>query len=177
MINKNDPKIQSLNESFVFPFQIVLTALAFLISFLVAGPQWLTGTLVNAFLILSTTTSSKKNLLIISILPSLGALSHGFIFGPLTPFLIYFLPFIWLGNLTLISFFIKLNRSMSSPIALLIGSLMKASLLFLFANVFFQFKIVPQIFLNAMGTVQFITALSGGALALIIFKLIKNNHE
>lgn len=166
MINK------TITKTSVYYFQILLTVLSYFIPFLVAGPQWLTGSLVNAFLILSTTTSSKKNLLIISILPSLGALSHGVVFGPLTPFLVYFLPFIWLGNLTLISVFIKLNKTIASPITLLIGSLMKATLLYFSALIFFQLKIVPKIFITSMGMIQFITALTGGILALVIFKFI-----
>ncbi|MEK7664636.1 MAG: hypothetical protein AAB361_00675 [Patescibacteria group bacterium] len=128
-------------------------SLSFFVPFFLGHPQWLVGTIVNACLFLTAIFLPKKFFLPLIIFPSLGVLARGLVFGPFTPFLIYFLPFIWLGNLVLI----------------LISA----------ANIYFKFHIVPQMFLQAMGQNQLLTALAGGIISFIIlqFLLLNQNYE
>ena len=72
----------------------ILTGLAFFIPAVFSSPQWLTGTIINTLLFIVATKLDFKKQLPIIILPSLGAFSHIVIFGPLTVFLLYFIPFI-----------------------------------------------------------------------------------
>jgi len=137
--------------------------LAFFVPFTFGHPQWLVGTIVNACLFLGATYLSKKYWLPLAILPSLGVLARGLVFGQLTMFLVYFLPFIWLGNLILILVYKKTN--------FVLASLAKFLFLYLVVNIYFGFHLVPKLFLIAMGLNQLATALAGGLIAFLILKL------
>ncbi len=158
---------------------------AFFAPFLIGHPQWLVGTIVNAGLFLSAIFLPKKYFLPLAILPSLGVLARGLVFGPLTPFLAYFLPFIWLGNLALIFVFSHLIKLLPTKyaipkkigIAVIVSAGIKFLILFLFANIYFKFSIVPAVFLQVMGLNQLATAMAGGLLALLIFTLFENGRK
>ena len=93
---------------------ISLSFLSFIVPFSLGHPQWLVGTIINASLFLAAIFLPKKFFTPLIILPSLGVLGRGIIFGPFTSFLIYFLPFIWLGNLILILVFKMLYKKSSN---------------------------------------------------------------
>jgi hypothetical protein len=163
--------------------------LSFFAPFAFGHPQWLVGTIVNACLFLGAVFLPKKYYIPLAVLPSLGVLARGLVFGPFTYFLVYFLPFIWLGNLILIVAFrnvyefqlkrdptsFKLKNAFSKLLE--VGSLVglpafaKFLFLFLIANIYFKFSIVPMLFVTTMGLNQLATALAGGAVSLLIFKL------
>jgi len=165
-------KIEAVSQTkpLIYRLETLLWSVAFLTPLLVAGPQWLVGTMVNAYLFVGAVKLDKKNLLPLIFLPSIGALGHGVLFGPLTLFLIYFMPFIWLGNWVLVTIFSKLRKKTNQTVGLFVGTGVKALVLFLAANVYVGFKIVPSIFLTAMGWVQLGTALLGGILALSVLR-------
>lgn len=165
----------NLNASLVWDIIIALTA--FSIPFFISGPQWLTGTIVNTLLFIAVTKFSKQRLLPIILLPSIGAFLHGVLFGPLTFFLIYFLPFIWIGNFIMIGIFAYfINNRLSEIISVILAAMLKSLFLYVTANLYFHFHFVPKIFINSMGLIQFITALIGGLIALSFFKVIKKNE-
>jgi len=108
------------------------------------------------------------------ILPSLGAISRGVLFGPMTPFLIYFAPYIWLGNFTLflvVKYFSNEKDIAKSSVGIALGSLAKSLLIFLPAFVLNKLKFAPIILLAPMGMVQLITALVGGFVSLFVFAI------
>lgn len=154
-------------------YQNIIISLAFLIPFLISGPQLLTGTLVNCLLILGIKFVDKKNYLIISILPSIATILNGLVFGKFTIFLVYFLPFIWLGNFVLIKSIIYLKEKLPLSLSMVLSVVFKTIILYFTALVFLKFKLVPEIFLIAMGVFQLITGLLGGIIYLIVNKLIK----
>lgn len=149
---------------------IGLSFLSFSIPFSLGHPQWLVGTIVNACLFLAAVFLPRKFILPLIIFPSLGVLSRGVIFGPLTMFLVYFLPLIWLANLALVLVFKKLFARLNYLPSAIFASVAKFLLLFAAANVYFEFSLVPKIFLQLMGMNQFLTALAGGIISWIIFK-------
>ena len=164
-----------------------VSILSFFAPFAFGHPQWLVGTIVNACLFLGAVYLPKKYYIPLAVLPSLGVLARGLVFGPFTYFLVYFLPFIWLGNLILILVFkkiyeFKLKRDPTSSnlknvfsklleVGSLIGlpALAKFLFLFLIANIYFKFSIVPMLFVQAMGFNQLATALAGGLVAFLLF--------
>lgn len=155
-----------LSYPYIFPF------LAFAIPFLVSGPQLLTGTLVNCLLFSSSYYFMRKNQAIVAVGPSIGALLNGIVFGGLTPYLAYFLPVIWIGNMILMKTFLSLeNKGYATRI--FVPALLKTLFLFAFAYAFYSMGIVPKIFLTAMGVFQLATALMGGLLFLLIRKAVK----
>jgi len=158
-----------LEKITTLPLNIILPVLAFAIPLFISGPQWLTGTVVNTLLFLVVSQNlGRKNWLPVAILPSLAAVSHGLLFGKFTPFVLYFLPFIWIGNLLLMFSFNKLIKFLPLTISIIFSSLIKSFWLYLFASMYFQLKLVPAVFLTSMGIFQLITAIFGGIIALKI---------
>ena len=172
-----EPKAISLPKITTQVIEYSLFATSFLIPFLISGPQLLTGTIVNALLFLFVSQTPSKKLLPMIILPSMGALLNGVLFGRFTVFLLYFLPFIWIGNYVLIQTFRSFLKKSSFIISLLLSSVLKFIILFSAAYLFSSIKIVPHIFLQSMGLLQLYTALIGGLLALGINSIITKKYD
>ncbi len=168
-----DYRIVRLGEKFYFAEFMFLGFLAFLIPFLVGHPQILVGVLVNAFLVVASLNLDAKKVVGIALLPSLGAIARGVLFGPFTFALVFMVPFIWMGNIVLILAMKGLfgEKKMNYLISLGAGALLKAGLLFGVAYALLQFSLVPALFLEAMGIVQLLTALGGGILAFAVWKV------
>ncbi len=157
-------------------YAVLLSAAAFLIPFLVSGPQWLTGTAVNCLLILAADVLPGRFVWPVILLPSIGTLAHGALFGPFTPFLLFFVPFIWTGNWLFTALFARI-RPVSPPLGMSVGAFIKAAFLSLSALALLRFGLVPELFVTAMSLIQFLTALAGGALALVILRFLQKTHE
>lgn len=166
-VNKTDYKIGFIQENIE---TFAYSALCFLIPFFIGHPQLLVGTIVNASLILGALNIKNLKLLPIIILPSLAVLSRGLIFGPFTIFLVYMIPFIWIGNSLLVYTFkqLNLNKKVNKWFTLAAGALIKTLFLFVSAFVLVNLKILPPPFLVAMGLFQFYTAIMGGILAISV---------
>ena len=153
---------------------VAFSVLSFVTPFSLGQPQWLVGTIVNTCLFLAAIFLPKKFFIPLAIFPSLGVLARGIIFGPFTLFLVYFLPFIWLGNLILILVFKTLDGKsfgLKYLIFVFCAAGAKYLLLMATANIYFKFHLVPGIFLQAMGINQLLTALAGGVVSWIILNL------
>lgn len=168
----NINKIWNLQDYYIGYVQqyvevVIYSTIGFFLSFLVGHPQILVGVLVNSLLILGALNLQKYKLLPIIIMPSLGAISRGILFGPFTVYLLYFIPFIWIGNSILVFAFkyFNLQKRKNYFVTLCIGSGLKALLLFGIAYLFVSIKLVPAVFLTAMGLMQLTTALIGGVVA------------
>lgn len=154
-----------------------LFATSFLIPFFISGPQLLTGTIVNTLLYIFAVKAKSKNTLPIVILPSIGAVLNGVLFGKFTVFLLYLLPFIWIGNYVLVQSFSYLNRKYPFIISVMGSSILKWLVLFFAAYMLTFAKVVPMIFLQLMGLFQLYTALLGGLVALFINIVISKKHD
>ncbi|TKJ17644.1 hypothetical protein CEE44_03885 [Candidatus Woesearchaeota archaeon B3_Woes] len=146
---------------------VIFSIAGFFIPFFIGHPQLLVGALVNAFLISAGIHLKGYRIWPIILMPSLGVLSRGIIFGPFTPYLLYLIPFIWIGNsLLVITFkYFKTHKKMNYWLTLAIGIILKAGFLFTITYLLFKLSVLPVIFLTAMGILQVITALIGGLLA------------
>lgn len=147
-----------------------LSLLSFLTPFFLHQSQFVTGVIVNAALFISAILLPGKYFLPVIFFPSLGALSRGLLFGPLTHFLFFLIPFIWLGNFILIYVFKKLYLNQNFILSAATAAVAKSSLLFLAAHLLFSFDFLPRLFLTTMGVNQLITALAGGLVAYLILK-------
>jgi hypothetical protein len=146
---------------------IAYSAVSFFVPFLLAHPQILVGIVVNAMLITAALNLKGYRLLPVIMLPSIGVLTAGLIFGPLSVYLIYFIPFVWIGNAILVFSFklFKLQKKLNYIITLVLGAALKSGFLFLCAYILVSLSVVPSMFLTAMGMLQVVTALGGGAAA------------
>jgi len=172
MKDSSETKILTLDLNFIFTLYIFSTVL---ITLLFSHQQLIVGTIVNSLLFFTAANIDKKYHLLVAIFPSIVAFIQGLLFGKLTIFLVYFLPFIWMGNYILMLAYQKINQNL---LRIPVASFLKFLFLFAVANFYVNFKIVPKIFLTAMGVFQLYTALLGGLFFLIINKLVnfsKNN--
>jgi hypothetical protein len=152
---------------------------AFFFPFFFSQSQILLGTIVNCMLISGALYVKGKNLIPLIILPSLGALSRGFLFGPNTVYLIYMLPFIWIGNAILIFTikFVHLKMKRQYVSGAVFGSVLKACFLFLSALLLYNLGVIPSVFLLTMGIIQAITSLSASFVMWPINKLRLKIHR
>jgi len=165
-------KISNLQEYAIKTAQeyaemLIYTAVCFFLPMFLGHNQILVGTAVNALLILAALNVKGYKLLPIILAPSLGAFAGGLIFGPFTIYLLYLIPFIWIGNTILVFSFkyFKLKLNKNYLFTSIIGAFAKSGFLFLSAFLLYSFGIIPGVFLFAMGAMQLITAVSGGIAA------------
>ena len=153
---------------------VLLSCIGFFLPFILGHPQILVGVIVNAMLIVGATYLKGLKLLQIILLPSLGVLTAGVIFGTYTMFLLYLIPFIWLGNAIYVYvykyFNIGQNLLKNNFLGIGVASLLKAGFLFGITFLLVQLALVPVVFLTAMGVLQLTTALIGGVIAVGIVK-------
>ncbi len=163
-LNKNDYNIGFIQENIEM---VIYSIVCFFVPLFIGHPQLFVGVIVNSSLILAALNLRNYKLLPIILLPSIGVLSRGIIFGPFTVFLLYMLPFIWIGNSLLVYVFklLNLERKINKWITLLAGSFIKALFLFGVAYLLVNLGIIPNIFLKTMGLFQFYTAIAGGFVA------------
>lgn len=167
LLQKQNLKQILLNEKLQLSVIYVLT---FTIPFLIKQPQLLIGSIINFVLIFSISKYGLKKIIPVLFLPSLASFLNGVLFGTLTPYLLYLIPFIILSNLIFVLTFKYIKaKYLNTGIA----ALLKACFLFSAAYILFNTIHIPEIFLTTMGLIQLYTALIGGTLASIFINYSK----
>lgn len=141
------------------------------IPFVFDKSQYMTGTLVNMVLALGIMKFGLKKIWPMVLLPSASTYLHGVIFAGATKFLIYLIPFIITANLIYAVLFRYIKKDVLNVI---LASVAKAGFLFIAAYILHKTISLPEIFLTTMGTMQLVTALSGGFMAYTIVKQFKS---
>lgn len=154
-------KIEKVGIDSEVRYGLLIAFSSFAVPFLLGHNQLATGVFVNFFLFW-TAKNYRAAVKYFIFFPSLVVLARGLIFGPFTPFLFYFIPFIWLGNWVLVKL-----ASQGHPLR---GCFGKMAVLYLAARVYFALGIVPEVFLTSMGVMQVATAGAGFALAMAAIK-------
>lgn len=171
-LNKREYEFSHLQENVEMG---VYAALSFFVPFFLSHPQMFVGTIVNAALVMAAFNLRGKKLLPVIMLPSIGVLSAGVLFGQFTSALLYMIPMIWLGNAILV-FGIKefvLHRKMHKLAGLGLGAIAKTVFLFMGAYAMINFGLLPAAMLAAMGMMQLQTAVLGGVFAISVQHLKK----
>jgi hypothetical protein len=148
---------------------VVLSLAAFFIPLFLGHQQIIVGSVVNAFLIAGALHLKGWKVAPVIIMPSLGAVAAGLLFGPLSKFLLLMVPFIWIGNTLLVVSMKKFKLNYWFKLGL--GTIIKAGFLFTAAFILYTLGALPVIFLTAMGILQVATALVGGLLAFTYEKM------
>ncbi|MBR9692177.1 hypothetical protein GOV06_05330 [Candidatus Woesearchaeota archaeon] len=164
IVNSQEYELSYLAENMEM---IVYSVVSFFLPIVIGHPQIVVGIIVNAMLITAALNLKGYKLLPVILAPALGALSAGLLFGKFTVFLLYLIPFIWIGNAILVFAFkwLKLRLKKNYVLTLVVGSTAKSLFLFGAAFLLFKLGIIPVMFLTAMGVVQLTTALGGGIAA------------
>jgi len=152
-------------------FQIIFfTSLSISAPLFIKSPQLLVGSVVNLCLYISANKLGFKKSLSVILLPSLVAYSSNILFKGATPFILYFIPIIFVGN----GIYVLLNRYIENKfLSVFISSICKSLLLYISAVVFVNEIGLPSIFLTSMGVIQLFTGLIGGYIGSI---LIRDNN-
>ncbi len=167
----------NLNAISIKKEQILM--LAILIAVAVAAPllfrqQLVTGTIVNATLIIGVSLLGIRDGLLIGLIPSSFALATGL----LPSFMAPMIPFIIIGNAVLVLTFAYLNR-FNYWLGIAAGSILKAAFLY-GAGILVTSLIMNQQLTSAvaqmMGWTQLFTAVAGGVVAFGIVKILKNQN-
>jgi hypothetical protein len=156
-----------LKDSYQYFEMVVYTTISFFLPLILGHPQLLVGVAVNSLLVIAALNLKGWKLLPVIIAPALGALSRGILFGPFTIYLVYMVPFIWVGNAILVFSFklMKLKMKKGYLLTLFTGSIAKSLFLFGIAYLLYSLGLIPVIFLTAMGILQLVTAILGGLAA------------
>lgn len=151
-----------------------------------SNSQIIVGSIVNTGLIMTAINiSGLKKLLLFSSLPSISAIAGGYIFGPLSIVMVYMLPIIWLGNLSLIFLvkYILVGKKTKYATSLVTAGLVKTAIIFGGLNVLMAITLIPSsgavanTLRYAMGLTQLITVTVGAVITFGLTKLLygKNN--
>ncbi len=153
----------------------IYSSLALAIPLMIPSPQLITGPLVNAMLILSALHVRGLKSYIPAIIPSIIAYGLGMLLGSNTPFIIYLMPFIWLGNFALITIYkYSLPNTTGKWIKTMsISAVLKTITIFTGTLIIANHVHLPEQIYTVFGYMQIITALLGGFLAYIIKEVKK----
>jgi len=175
MINLRVAVLEKIKVNVLAQFLVLASVATFLPFFI--HLQWLTGTIINAILILVLFLCGLRSALAVACLPSMAALSSGLLPVVLAPAL----PFIIAGNflfiLTINWFYQKNKNNYYGYLGgFLSGAGLKFAFLLLSVNILAAFFInenIVTLVARLMGWWQLVTALSGGLLAYLILKFLK----
>ena len=156
---------------------LFLSVVSFFVPFLLSQSQIPTGIFVNAILYLAVLYLPPSERLPMIVLPSLASVMRGAVFGGLTSYLLIMMPFIWLGNYVLTVVFDALRQKVNIYVAGVMGAVAKCAILFGVATLLVHQKTLPQLFLKTMGTLQFLTALGGFFIALLLHQFISSRRR
>ena len=154
----------------VFVFAVFLAILIVLPALI--HNQWITGSLVNAILLLSAILIGPMEAVILGLMPSVVALSTGLLPLPMAPMI----PFIMIGNALLIVAFCYL-RNQNYAFRLGISALLKFALLHFVVTFAIPELLEDGVFAKLfvmMSWPQLITAVVGG---IIIYPIIKTKES
>ncbi|MCX6773902.1 MAG: hypothetical protein NTY68_02775 [Candidatus Micrarchaeota archaeon] len=150
---------------FALCFAIFLVPLLF-------SQQLIAGTLVNAMLIYSALRIKGSWSYVPAVIPSVAAMLAGVLFGAAHAVLLM-LPFIWLGNMSLI-FVMKSMKDYARSLAT--AAAVKTAILSVSVLALATFAGVPSALISSFTYLQLVTAISGGILAFVAMKgIIKRN--
>ncbi len=151
-------------------FAVVSYFIILAVPLLLGQFRWFTGITVNTIFILAALNFRNNSYIPMIFLPSIEKIFGALILGIFFYYLLYIIPFIWIGNGLYISLFryFKNNIKMHSLASIVLSSLIKTAVIFVPTFILYMFDLVPYLFMIAMGAMQFATAITGGVLALLI---------
>ena len=155
---------------------LVLASIAVFTPFFI-HVQWLTGSIVNAVLIIVLFTVGVRSALVLCLIPSLMALAGGLI----PPILAPIIPFIMMSNVMLVLvvdrvYYYFKNDLKGYWFGLMSGAVLKFAFLYFSLNIISKLLIKQELMAKVaqmMSWPQLATAITGGFIAWIFLKKIK----
>jgi len=155
---------------------IILSSVAMFVPFYI-HLQWLTGSLVNAILIIALFLVGVRSALVLCMIPSMMALSGGLLPAVLAPAI----PFIMFSNAVLILTIDYFYNNIKSKFigfwtGAVVGSFLKFSFLYFSINIVSGLIIKQEVasrIVQIFSVAQLLTALVGSVFAFLFLKLVK----
>ena len=179
-----DLNYEELNKKKEILLTIILALISFitptfLASVIPVHSQLIVGSIVNAMIIISALKiKGFKNIFVIT-MPSISTIMSGYIFKTASIYMIYMIPFIWLGNFLLLYLykFLFLKKEKNYFLTGIISILLKVLVIFIGFLILKSFNIFPSKTVNvleaAMSITQIYTAFIGMLVAYIILILTR----
>lgn len=148
-------------------------------SVIASNSQLIVGSIVNTSLIMAgLNLKGWRRILAVATLPSLSAISSGYIFGSLSKVTIFMVPGIWLGNFSIIMLmkYLYANKNINYVVSAVISVLVKTAIIFGVLNIWMLASVLPNqgaaadTLRNTMGLTQLITASIGAVISFVIMK-------
>ena len=152
------------------------------VSFLGTNRQLIIGTIVNATLFAcALKVKNPKKIIVLSVLPSLSSMTTGLLFNGLTLYSKVMLPFIWVGNLSLIMCVKYLSKKIKFIPASIVAIAVKVGIIYggfklMSSLIGFPTK-VSTMFGTTFGINQIYTAVMGLILVLTVIGAKKMSQE
>jgi len=167
MIGMKSKKSRNMKE---YAGLLILAVIAFITPLLIGHPAEAVGIIVNAVLVLGAIKLDKIRIIPVIILPGIGVLARGIVFGPMAPFLPIVVLLAWIGNAILVLFIrMKVDRILGTAA----GAIAKTAFMATAASFLVFLKVLPPPVLATMGFFQLYTAAIGGAAVILADKGIK----
>ena len=147
-------------------------------SIVAKNSQIIVGSIVNMALIVSAMNlKGWKNIIGVITMPSISTILSGYVFKSASPYMVYMIPAIWIGNFALVYAykFLMLGKNKNYFLSGIIGILVKVAVIagcFVILNGFnvFPNKLVQNL-QNAMTVIQILTATIGMFISFAIYKV------
>ena len=148
--------------------------------------QFIIGSIVNAALIIAgINVKGWKKIIFLITLPSIYAMTTGLILSTTSIYAVYMIPFIWLGNLSIIYLYryLFVKKQKNYALTSLISIIAKASIIFIGFNILILTTLISnntmllEIMSKVMGINQIITCTIGSIIALTILNVFYKNKE
>ena len=152
-------------------------------SVIASNSQIIVGSIVNTALVVAALNLKgwSKNIFIVT-MPSISTILSGYVFKSASPFMVYMIPAIWIGNFILIYAikYIVISKKKNYFLGAIVGIVCKVAVIFGFFLILKLFNVFPEkvvsVLQNAMSLTQAITATIGCFIAYIIYKLEKKKQ-
>ena len=155
-------------------------------SAIASNSQVIVGTIVNTALIIAgLNLKGWGRILAIATLPSISAVSSGYIFGSLTKVTVFMIPGIWLGNLAIMLVMKALyaNEKANYIVSAILAIAIKVAFIFGALSIWMSLSVLPatgkvaETLKATMGTTQLLTATMGAIVSYFIMKLSTNKEK
>lgn len=150
-------------------------------SIVTVNSQLIVGSIVNTALIVSAINlKGWSKILGIITMPSISTILSGYVFQTASPYMVWMIPAIWIGNFALVYAykFIMLSKNKNYFLAGIIGIIVKVAIIAISFNIIKSFGIFPEKLIGnlqiAMTTTQLITASIGAIISFGIYSIEKS---
>ena len=150
-------------------------------SIVATNSQFIVGSIVNCALIITALNlNGWSKIAGVVTMPSVSAILSGYVFHTASPYMLWMIPAIWIGNFTLVYAYksLMLSKGKNYVLASIVGIIVKVTVIAVGFMLLKTLGVFPEKLVNtlqiAMTSTQFITATIGAVGGFVIYAAEKN---